>query len=110
MATTTRTVGWSHEDVDYRVECSFTPGEPARGPDLNGPGEPGCGPEVEILRVTEDAPRGAERPDLLDAAQADFDLIEERAVEKAGDDEDSARDSAEQLAVDCARDEQRLGC
>jgi hypothetical protein len=110
MATTTRTVGWSHEDVDYRVECSFTPGEPGRGPDLNGPGEPGCGPEVEILRVTEDAPRGAERPDLLEAAQKDFERISERAVEQAADDEDCARSAADDHASDAARDERRLGC
>jgi hypothetical protein len=106
----TVTIGWSHDDVDFRVVCTLTPGSPGRGADLNGPGEPAEGPEVIIEEVREDAPGGAARPDLLEAAQADFDLIEEGAVEKAGDDEDSSRDSAEQLAVDCARDEQRLGC
>jgi hypothetical protein len=106
----TVTVGWSHEDVDFRVVCTLTPGSPGRGADLNGPGEPAYGPEVEIVEVREDAPNGSERPDLLDLVAKDFDLIEERAVEAAGDDEDAARDSAEQLSADCARDERRLGC
>jgi hypothetical protein len=106
---TARTVGWSHDDVDYRVVCSFTPGEPGRGPDLNGPGEPGCGPEVIIEEVREDAPGGAARPDLLDAAQKDFDRISERVVEAAGDDEDCARSAADDHAIDAARDA-RLGC
>jgi hypothetical protein len=104
----TVTVGWSHEDVDYRVECNLTPGESEIRWGDNA--RPGCGPEVEILRVTEDAPGGAERPDLLDLALRDSDRIEERAIEKAGDDEDAERDGAEQLDVDCARDERRLGC
>jgi hypothetical protein len=110
MATTTRTVGWEHEDVCYGVVCSFTPGEPGRGPDLNGPGEPGCGPEVIIEEVREDAPGGAARPDLLEAAQADFDRIAERVIVEAAEAEESARDAAEDARFESARDERRLGC
>jgi hypothetical protein len=103
----TVTVGWSHEDVDYRVECNLTPGESEIRWGDNA--RPGCGPEVEILRVTEDAPGGAERPDLLEAAQKDFERISERAVEQAADDEDCARSAADDHAIDAARDA-RLGC
>ena len=39
-------------DVMLTVEYNYVPGYPATGPTYSCGGEPGCGPEVDILRIT----------------------------------------------------------
>jgi hypothetical protein len=42
----------NHRNVDFVMyvdEFHYWPGEPMRGPSLSDPGEPGCGPEIEII-------------------------------------------------------------
>jgi hypothetical protein len=102
-------IGWAHPETeeDFRVVCSLTPGESEiRWGDS---ARPGCGPEVEILSIAEDAPGGAERPDLLGLVQRDFDLISERAVEAASDDDEDDWDAEQDRRCDEARDERRFG-
>jgi hypothetical protein len=102
-------IGWSHPETeeDFRVVCSLTPGESEiRWGDS---ARPGCGPEVEILSIAEDAPGGAERPDLLELAQRDFDLISERAVEAAADDDEGEWDAEQDRRSDEAREARLLG-
>lgn len=101
-------IGWGYEGEDYRVVCSVGPeqseirfGEHA---------QEGLAGEVEILSITEDAPGGAERPDLLEAAQADFARIEERATVEAAESEESEWDAEQDRRYDAARDERRFGC
>ncbi len=108
MATRMAEVGWSHEDIDYRVVCAIGPGDPGRRymPD-GSPGWPAEPGEVEILDVVEDAPGGQKRPDLIPAAQRDFARIEERVREEADDADDAAREDAEERRADAARDERR---
>jgi hypothetical protein len=90
------TVTWEHDGEDFRVVGSYTPGTPDRGPDFNcAGGYPGDPAEFEILEVREDAPGGALRPDLLAAAEADFQRLADRAAQDAQDDEpDADRDDA----------------
>lgn len=83
-------IGWQHDDEDYRVRLRCTPGMP-RPPGLY----PGCSsdwvpadedPEVEVLSVVEDRVGGAERPELMEAAQADLDPgVVADAVEEESD-------------------------
>ena len=65
-------VGWEFLGEAFRVVCNIGP---RVAPTFEDPGDPG---ELEILEVREDAPGGAARPDLLEAAQKDFDRIGER--------------------------------
>jgi hypothetical protein len=78
-------VGWSHPDTEeeFTVECSVTPGQPERGPSYSSGGEPAEPAECEILRVLDET--GKERPDLIALVEADFDRIEEEAIENAED-------------------------
>jgi hypothetical protein len=89
-------IPWQHPETEdeFRVECSVGEGQPEiRWGDSAQPGFRG---EVEVLRVIEDAPGGAERPDLLEAAQRDFDRITERALQCAAEEPDEP---------DCDRDD-----
>jgi hypothetical protein len=102
-------VGWTHPETeeDFRVECSVGPGQPEIR--WGESAQPALAGEVEILRVTEDAPGGVERPDLIAAVEADWDLIEERALETACEDEESEYEAAMDLKADCERDARRFG-
>lgn len=83
-------VGWRNPatEEEFRVVLDVTLGTRPRGMD---PGEPS---EIEVVEVTEDAPGGAERPDLIDLVERDLDRLE-----------CSAYDAAREAAEFCARDE-----
>jgi hypothetical protein len=82
------TIGWEHEEQDFRVICNVTPGTPDRGPDMScAGGYPGDPPEVEVLKVIEDRPGGKERPELVEVVEREFAHLEERALEAAAEDE-----------------------
>jgi hypothetical protein len=88
----TVSVGWTHEDEDYNVECSVTPGDPGR---TYGPPErcyPPESPEVDLLMVYDED--GRERPDLIALVEADLDRIEEQAIEDAEDSHVAAYEDA----------------
>jgi hypothetical protein len=87
-------VGWEDEDGNaFTVECSVSPGQPERGPSYSSGGEPAEAPEVEVLRVIDEA-TGKERPDLIALVEADFDRIEEQAIENAEDSHVAAYEDA----------------
>jgi len=92
------TVGWQHNDEDFRVALDVTPGSKGVPPSMAGPGEPAEGPELEVVSVREDAPGGAERPDLVEAAERDIARLEDAAVTELEDDEpDYDRDDADEV-------------
>lgn len=89
-------VGWEHEGEEFRVVCNATPATPDRGPDMNcAGGYPGDPAEVEVLRVLEDRPDGKERPELVAVVEAEFDALQEKALERASED-DSPFDTLEE--------------
>jgi hypothetical protein len=94
-------------DTECQVECSVSPGWPGRRPSFSCPGEPPEPPEVEILRVLGED--GKPRPDLIALVEADWDRIEERAIEEAEESHAAAYEAAMDDAADAARDERRLG-
>ena len=82
-STTTVTVGWTHEDEDFRVELEVTAGSPEiRWGDNACPADPG---EVTVVTVHEDSPGGRERRDLIAAAEADIESLEEQGFEAAAE-------------------------
>jgi hypothetical protein len=92
-AVTTVRTSWENpetgDETDITVECSITPGEPARGPSYHSAGEPGCGPEIEILSALDD-----DGHDWTEEIEGDKDWmseIEDKAVECASDDGDDDR-------------------
>jgi hypothetical protein len=98
FARSTLTVSTSHEnddgtEIDITVDLSVTPGEPMRGPSFNSPGEPGCGPEIEILSALDD--EGKDWTEEIEGDREWLSEIEDKAVEAAsddGDDDDRAYD------------------
>jgi hypothetical protein len=108
MRNSKATVPWESEDGEsFAVECSVAPGSPGRGPDLNGPGEPPEGPEVEVIAVRDE--HGVERPDLIPLVEADWDVIEERALIEVEEAEIAAWDAEQDRRCDEARDARMLG-
>jgi hypothetical protein len=101
-------IGWESPDgEDLRVVCSVGEGQPEiRWGDSAQPGFRG---EVEVLRVIEDKVGGVERPDLIPLVEADWDVIEERALIEVEEAEQSAYEAAMDLKSDCARDARRFG-
>lgn len=98
--TETVEVPWSHEDAEYLVTVSVGPEQPEiRWGDNACPYDAG---DVEILSVREDG--GAERPDLLDAAEADRDTIEEAAMQAAADAALAAEEDAAEAREDARRE------
>jgi hypothetical protein len=107
----TRTVeiGWAHPETEeeFRVTCSVGEGQPEiRWGDSAQPGFRG---EVEVLRVIEDKVGGVERPDLIALVEADWDVIEERALIEVEEAEIAAWDAEQDRRCDEARDERRFG-
>jgi hypothetical protein len=97
-------VGWEDEDGNaFTVECSVTPGQPERGPSYSSGGEPAEAPEVDVLRVLDDT--GKERPDLIALVEADFERIEEQAIEDAEDSHLAAYEDACERRAEEAREE-----
>jgi hypothetical protein len=101
-------IGWESPDgEDLRVVCSVGEGQPEiRWGDSAQPGFRG---EVEVLRVIEDKPGGVERPDLIPLVEADWDVIEERALIEVEEAEIAAWDAEQDRRCDEARDERRFG-
>jgi hypothetical protein len=100
-------VGWSHEDDDFRVTCSVGEGQPEIR--WGEHAQPGLAGEVQVLRVIEDKPQGKERPDLIPLVEADWDVIEERALIEVEEAEQSAYEAAMDMKADCERDARRFG-
>ena len=94
-------VGWVHEDEDgeeqdFRVVLSRVPGSPGRTygrPEDCYPADP---PEIEILEVREDNGSDTLRPDLLSAAEEDFDRLSDKANDAAGEDDYCGPDTIEE--------------
>lgn len=107
MGSRTVEIGWSHDGIDCRVTCSVGPEQPEIR--FGEHAQEGLAGEVEILSIAEDAPGGAERPDLLDAAQADFAKIEERATVEVEEAEESAWDAEQDRRADERREARALG-
>jgi hypothetical protein len=59
--------------------------------------------------VVEDKPGGVERPDLIALVEADWDVIEERALIEVEEAEIAAWDAEQDRRCDEARDERRFG-
>jgi hypothetical protein len=102
-------IGWTlpESDDEFRVVCSVGEGQPEiRWGDS---AQPGLAGEVEIIRLVEDKVGGVERPDLIALVEADWDVIEERALIEVEEAEQSAYEAAMDLKADCERDARRFG-
>jgi hypothetical protein len=100
---TTVSVGWTHGDEEFSVECAVTPYVPARGPSFSSAGEPAEGPEVDLLAVYDED--GRERRDLLPEAEKDRARIEEAAIEEAEESHAAAYEDACERRAEEAREE-----
>jgi hypothetical protein len=109
MANRTAEVGWQHPETEeeFRVTCSVGEGQPEiRWGDS---AQEALSGEVEIIRVVEDKPHGVERPDLIALVEADWDVIEERALIEVEEAEIAAWDAEQDRRCDEARDARMLG-
>jgi hypothetical protein len=102
-------IGWQHPETEeeFRVVCSVGEGQPEIRWGENA--QPGFAGEVQVLRVVEDKPQGVERPDLIALVEADWDVIEERALIEVEEAEIAAWDAEQDRRCDEARDERRFG-
>lgn len=99
-------IGWTHPETedDYRVTLEYEPGSPG------GWEEAPSGPELRVLKVTEDRPGGAERPDLIATVEAELDgPWGDRASDEIGDAERDAYAAYCDDEHDRARDDARGG-
>jgi hypothetical protein len=96
-------IGWeTPEGEPMRVVCSVGEGQPEiRWGDH---AQPGLAGEVAVLKVVEDKPQGRERPDLIPLVEADWDVIEERALIEVEEAEIAAWDAEQDRRCDEARD------
>jgi hypothetical protein len=102
-------IGWTlpESDDEFRVVCSVGEGQPEiRWGDS---AQPGLAGEVEIIRLVEDKVGGVERPDLIALVEADWDVIEERALIEVEEAEIAAWDAEQDRRCDEARDARMLG-
>jgi hypothetical protein len=101
-------IGWEGPDgEDLRVVCSVGESQPEiRWGDS---AQEGLAGEVQVLRIVEDKPHGLERPDLIPLVEADWDVIEERALIEVEEAEIAAWDAEQDRRCDEARDERRFG-
>jgi hypothetical protein len=114
-----------NDSVEYVCEYVVSPGEPETPRTLNGPGEPGCGPEVDSKAVffvvllpcleclehrfkyagraaCRECKRVREpRPEMDDL------VTDEELIEAWGEAEGSAREAAAEARWEAARDERR---
>jgi hypothetical protein len=102
-------IPWQHPDTEdeFRVVCSVGEGQPEIR--WGEHAQPGLAGEVQVLRVIEDKPQGKERPDLIPLVEADWDVIEERALIEVEEAEIAAWDAEQDRRSDEARDERRFG-
>jgi hypothetical protein len=102
-------IPWQHPDTEdeFRVVCSVGEGQPEIR--WGEHAQPGLAGEVQVLRVIEDKPQGKERPDLIPLVEADWDVIEERALIEVEEAEQSAYEAAMDMKADCERDARRFG-
>ena len=100
----TSEIGWTDADGDdYRVTLEYEPGSEGCAY------EPPTGPEVTVVRVVEDFPGGAERPDLIAVVEAELDgPLYDRVCDRIEDGERDRFAAAMEDRADAARDERLI--